>query len=163
MRILSILTLIVFVLTACQEETSNTGKSVDEIRTESLEANAKIIRNPVSADQSTDTVNVAKIEFDETIYDFGEVEEGEIVEQLFTFTNTGNVPLLISDARSTCGCTVPKWPKDVIEPGEEGEIKVLFKTMGKRGRQEKPVVITANTYPAETKVYLKGFVREKAG
>jgi len=161
MRIVSMLIVMLFALVACQDETANTGKSVEEIKAENLQGTAKIIRNPVSADQPTDTVNVARMTFEETTHNFGTVEEGEIVEHVFAFTNTGEVPLLISDARSTCGCTVPDWPKEVIEPGEDGEIKVLFKTMGKRDRQEKPVIITANTYPAETKVFLKGFVQAK--
>lgn len=148
---------------ACQRDEGNSGKSVEEIQSESLEGNAKIIRNPITANQPTDTVNVAKMTFEETTYDFGLVEEGAIVEHTFKFTNTGKAPLVISDARSTCGCTVPKWTQDAVRPGESGEIKVLFKTMGKRDRQEKPVIITANTYPAETKVYLEGVVRAKEG
>ena len=130
-------------------------RSIQEIRTDS---NAGIIRNPISADGVQDTVNVAKIEFAETLYDFGTVDEGETVNKTFKFTNTGQVPLLISDARSTCGCTVADYPKEPVAPGESGSIEVNFNTIKKRNRQKKVVTLTANTYPAETKVALEGFV-----
>jgi len=151
---------IIIILSACQSEKTS-EKSIEEIRNSDLVGNAAIIRNPVSADEVTDTVNVAKIEFEETIYEFGEVEAGEIVAHTFNFTNTGKVPLLISNARSTCGCTVPDWPQELIHPGEKGKIKVRFNTKNMLRAQKKPVTVVANTYPSETKVYLSGFVREK--
>ncbi|MEM8525270.1 MAG: DUF1573 domain-containing protein [Bacteroidota bacterium] len=151
---------IIILITACQPEKSS-EKSIEEIRNSDLVGNAAIIRNPVSADEVTDTVNVAKMEFEEPIFEFGEVEAGEIVTHTFDFRNTGKVPLLISDARSTCGCTVPDWPEELIHPGEKGQIKVKFNTKNMLRMQKKPVTVVANTYPSETKVYLSGFVREK--
>lgn len=120
---------------------------------------SSIIRNPATANQPLDTVNVAKISFEQTEYDFGSVDEGAEVVNIFRFTNTGKVPLLITDARSTCGCTVPTWPKEPVAPGKGGEIKVVFNTFNKGGQQKKEVTITANTYPSQTKVALKGIVR----
>lgn len=136
-------------------------KEVQEIKPEGIVSNADLIRNPVSAEGPTDTVNVAKITFEETEYAYGEVQEGELVEHVFQFTNTGKVPLLINTARSTCGCTVPEWPKQPIPPGGKGEIAVKFDTTNKFGRQNKPVNIVANTYPARTTIYLNGEVRAK--
>lgn len=123
--------------------------------------NADIIRNPVSIDGEVDTVNVARLTFDEPNYQFGEVASGEVVEHVYKFRNTGTVPLVISDARSTCGCTVPEWPRQAIYPGDEGEIQVRFDTKGKAGNQGKPVTITANTYPPTTQISLSGYVRPK--
>ena len=120
---------------------------------------ASIIRNPVTADGPLDTVNVAKMVFSETEHDFGEVDAGAVIKHTFRFINEGTVPLIINQARSTCGCTVPSWPKEPIEPGEEGEIKVEFNTAGKKEVQKKPVTIFANTYPSETKVFVNGYVR----
>ncbi len=120
--------------------------------------NADIIRNPVSADKPTDTVNVAKLTFDRTAVDFGTIRQGEVVKETYRFTNTGRIPLVISDARSTCGCTVPDWPKTPIAPGAEGEISVRFDSENREGRQGKPVTITANTYPSATTLYLNGTV-----
>jgi len=147
-------------LAACgQQSSGDMEKSVEEIMQEDVWSNADIIRNPVSADSPEDTVNVAKITFEEEIYDFGEVKEGLVVEHVFAFTNTGKAPLLISGARSTCGCTVPEWPQAPIAPGEKGEIKVRFNTQNKRNQQSKPITVTANTYPSTTKVLLTGVVR----
>ena len=139
----------------------NTEKTLQEIKKEGAISNADIIRNPVSANTPIDTVNVAKMTFEEQNYEFGEVMEGEIIEHTFKFKNTGKAPLAIQGARSTCGCTVPEWPKEPIPVGEEGEIFVRFDTKNKRARQVKPVIITANSYPATAKVYLRGFVKEE--
>ena len=57
--------------------------------------------------------------FEEVAYNFGTVKEGDIVNHTFDFVNTGNVPLLITNAKSTCGCTVPDWPKEAIAPGQK--------------------------------------------
>lgn len=154
-----VLFMVLFAFAACQQAgEGGSEKSVEEITNDSKIRNSSIIRNPVSADEPEDTVNVAKMVFEETTFDFGEVEEGESVEHTYKFTNTGKVPLLISNARSTCGCTVPDWPKDPIPPGNTGEIKVRFNTKNKKNKQNKPVTITANTYPSNTKVFLTGFV-----
>lgn len=147
-----------FLVTAffsCQKNDSG-EKTIDEIQTEGKISS--IIRSPVSATGPKDTVNVARMEFEETVYLFDTVDEGDIVKHTFHFTNTGKVPLIINDAHSTCGCTVPKWPKNPISPGRKGTIKVEFNTLNKTKQQEKPVIINANTYPSVTKLYLKGFV-----
>lgn len=162
MRILTIFIFFTALLFSCQGENTQTSeKSVDEIKAEGKISS--IIRNPVTANEPTDTVNVAKMVFEETSYNFGEIEEGEIVNHTYKFTNTGTVPLLISNARSTCGCTVPVWPKDPVAPGESGELKVEFNSKGKKNTQKKPVTITANTYPSSTKVFLEGYVKSKEG
>jgi len=71
---------------------------------------------------------VAKIEFKETTIDYGTIEKGANGIRTFEFTNTGDAPLIISKASSTCGCTVPKKPKDPIMPGKTGEIEVKYDT-----------------------------------
>jgi hypothetical protein len=138
-------------------------KSVEEIKMQGEISSADIIRSPVTANQPLDTSNVAKITFSEETFDFGEVNEGETVAHDFLFTNTGKAPMIISNARSTCGCTVPEWPREPIPPGGTGVISVRFDTNGRPDKQSKPVTITANTYPATSRVYIKGFVRAKEG
>lgn len=156
----SIWLLILLVGYGCQQNRfSQSEKSVQEIKADGPISNADIIRNPVTADGPIDTVNVAKMTFEETTFDFGQVKEGDIVKHTYKFMNTGKVPLVISDARSTCGCTVPTWPDQPIAPGEGGEIAVQFNTSNKGREQRKPITITANTYPATTIVHLKGFVQ----
>ncbi|MCB0553375.1 MAG: DUF1573 domain-containing protein [Phaeodactylibacter sp.] len=166
MKRIMLLTGIAVVTLSCnssnQPDTSS-EKSVEEIKSQGPISNADIIRSPVTADEPIDTVNVAKIEFEETSFDFGEVKEGAIVEHSFSFTNTGKAPLLINNARSTCGCTIPDWPKEPIPPGEKGEISVRFDTHNKHNQQSKPITVTANTYPATSRVFLSGFVHPADG
>lgn len=120
---------------------------------------AEIIRNPVTADQEeVDISKVAKITFASPTYEFSRVDAGAVVTHEFAFTNDGKVPLIISDVRSTCGCTVADWPKTPIAPGEGGVIPVRFDTKNKNGNQNKPITITANTIPAKTVIYLNGQV-----
>ena len=85
--------------------------------------------------------------FSEELHDFGEIKEGDVVEHIFSFTNTGEAPLIISDVKATCGCTVPEWPKEEIPVGSTGEIKVKFNSKGRSGIQNKTVTLTANTWP----------------
>ncbi len=125
--------------------------------------NADLIRNPASANQPLDTNQLARITYEEPEFNFGETNEGSVVEHKFKFRNTGNVPLVIQKARSTCGCTIPEWPEDPIPPGGTGEITAKFNTEGKPGEQKKQIRVTANTYPNETKVVLYGLVRPVKG
>lgn len=68
-----------------------------------------------------------KIEFKEETINYGEVEKGkDDGVRVFEFTNTGDAPLLITNAKSSCGCTVPEWPKEPIAPGKTGQIKVKY-------------------------------------
>ncbi|MBR9920677.1 MAG: DUF1573 domain-containing protein [Bacteroidetes bacterium] len=98
------------------------------------------------------------IEFEEATFDFGSALQGDIVTRVFTFTNTGDVPYIMSNARGSCGCTVPKYPKEPILPGETASITVEFNTKGKYGKQNKKVTLTGNTDPAQIFLYVKGEV-----
>lgn len=102
------------------------------------------------AEPQVDPATAAEISFTENSFDFGTLQEGEKVEHVFKFTNTSDKPLTISNARGSCGCTVPEWPREPIAPGAEGEIKVKFDSKGKKGQQNTNVTITANTIPANT-------------
>ncbi len=155
-----LLSLVSFLLLAACQTKKNNSKRLEEINPKG--GVAEIIRNPATAEGPVDTVNVAKMTFSSIEYQFGEVKEGKVVEHTFEFTNTGKVPLLISDARSTCGCTVPEWSEKPVEPGKKGKIKVRFNTTGKVNEQHKLVTITANTYPSKTIVLLQGYVHPKS-
>ena len=97
-------------------------------------------------------------EFPEEDHDFGTITEGDEVEKVFKFKNVGEAPLIISSAKASCGCTVPKWPKEPIGVGEEGEIMVRFNSKGKPGVQNKTITITANTYPSTSRLKIKADV-----
>ncbi|HAI75889.1 MAG TPA: hypothetical protein DCM08_06535 [Microscillaceae bacterium] len=109
-------------------------------------------QNNAAADQAA---NTAKIEFSEQAFDFGEINEGDVVNHVFKFKNTGSSPLVIKDATASCGCTVPNWPKEPVAPGAEGEIKVEFNSTGKAGLNTKKVNVMANTNPEVTTVEIK--------
>ena len=106
---------------------------------------------------------ITDITFDETEFTFGKVKAGDIVQHIFRFTNAGDEPLVLSNAKGSCGCTVPSWPKDPIPPGGSGAIVVQFDSKGKSGPQTKQVTITANTDPAQSIFYIKGEVIGEAG
>lgn len=101
---------------------------------------------------------ITTIKFDEMSYAWGKIKEGEKMTHNFKFTNTGNNDLIISDARGSCGCTVPEWPKEPIKAGKSAEIKVIFDSKGKVGEQSKTVTVTANTEPTNTVIMIKGTV-----
>jgi len=143
-------------LFACNEPTATENKAVKEMEQDDI---ANIIRNPVSAVQDVDPDFVPKITFKKVLHDFGDMKEGDKKEYTFEFTNTGEVPLLIADARSTCGCTVPKFTRDYIKPGKGGKIHIAFDSHNLVGAQTKPITIIANTYPRETVIHIKGFVK----
>jgi Protein of unknown function (DUF1573) len=105
---------------------------------------------------------ITVLKFDEMAYAWGKIKEGEKMTHNFKFTNTGTNDLIISDARGSCGCTVPEWPKEPIKAGKSGELKVIFDSKGKVGEQSKTVTVTANTEPANTVIMIKGTVEAAA-
>ena len=103
------------------------------------------------------------IEWEEEEFDFGTITDGDIVEHVFEFKNTGEAPLIITEAKATCGCTVPEWPKDPIAVGDVGEILVRFNSKNKPGNQNKTVTVTANTFPSANKVRIRANVQKVEG
>lgn len=100
---------------------------------------------------------VAKIEFKTEIIDYGTIEKGADGVRVFEFTNTGNAPLIISNVKSTCGCTVPKKPKGPIMPGETGEIEVKYDT--KRVNPiRKTITVISNAERPTVALKIKGLV-----
>ncbi len=160
MRLLSFFC--VFLLFSCNNNKTDTrDNGLTEVKLDGKTSNADIVRMPISADKPLDTVNVAKIVFDDPVYSFDEVAEGTIVKHTFTFKNTGKMPLIISDVRTTCGCTVPTWNKNPIPAGATDKIDVAFNTENKQNEQAKRVTVLGNTFPAETEVLLMGLVTPK--
>jgi len=154
----NIITLFIAVLlSSCNPTVSVDNDKAEDGKTKGF-TKSDIIRMPISANEPLDTSLVAKMSFEETVHDFGTVIEGKFVNHIFKFTNTGKVPLLISDAKATCGCTVPEFPKEAIAPGESSQVSVRFNTAGKKKEQSKPVTLTANTYPSNTILTMKGYV-----
>jgi hypothetical protein len=127
-------------------------------------ASTKVNKDNLDTAKSRDAEikkGVASITLDSREFDFGTVNEGEIVETVFKLTNSGETDLVITNATGSCGCTVPVWPKTPIKPGESGEIGVKFNTSGKPNRQIKTVTLTANTESGREVLTLRGSVIPK--
>ncbi|WP_335967138.1 DUF1573 domain-containing protein [Galbibacter sp. PAP.153] len=98
--------------------------------------------------------------FEETEYDFGNIPQGQSVEKVFKFKNTGDAPLIVTSAKSSCGCTIPQKPEEPVAPGETGEILVKYNGSG-RNQVTKTVTITANTEKGTEQLRIKAFVEPK--
>ena len=125
---------------------------------EESQITSDLINNPITAADSSaiDKDNLPFFEFKEEVKDFGQITQGESVKTIFKFRNVGKSNLIISSAQGSCGCTVPRWPKEPIKPGERGEIEVVFNSEGKSGLQNKTITLVANTIPNTTVIALKG-------
>ena len=87
----------------------------------------------------------AELTWEKGTHDFGEVIQGDKVEHVYKFTNTGNEPLIITNVQPSCGCTLPKsWPRDPIMPGGSGELVIDFNSAGKFGKLERVTTIVSN-------------------
>ena len=142
-----------FLLLGC----GNSGSSVLNISdTENL-----IIVNKIDEESKA---NMPKFLFENRTHNLGEVIQGEQVNYTFYFENIGKSTLIISDIGATCGCTTSILSKEPIQPGEKGEIPVLFDTTHKNGEVVVHVVVTANIYPAQIVLTLKAnVVQQKSG
>ena len=128
-----------------------------ETKTENL---ANLVQNPVSADGSGKTEsNAAKMTFEEKVYNFGNIKQGEIVSHSFVFKNTGNADLVITNTKTTCGCTVPEKPTEPIKPGKSAKMKVVFSATS-AGLQSKNITLTTNTEAGSEVLTVKANVTE---
>ena len=99
----------------------------------------------------------AEIKFEKTSHDFGSFPESEKVTCTFKFTNTGDNHLVIHQAIASCGCTVPKYSKEPIKPGETGEIVVTYNGAGKfPGHFKKSITIRTNAKQEIIRLYIEG-------
>lgn len=103
---------------------------------------------------ATETVTGPAIAFEETTFDFGDIHQGDKVEHIFSFENTGVEPLIITNVQTTCGCTAPEWPRDPITPGQKASIKVVFNSAGKMGKQNKVITILSNAATPNNQVVI---------
>lgn len=134
-------------LFSCKEKASN------KINTANVE---------VATQRDAAAKNLPIMTFEKSEHDFGTIDQGTAQETIFTFTNTGNAPLIITDAKSSCGCTVPNPPKEPIAPGENGELVIKFNGSG-QNQITKTITVTANTEKGSEILRIKAFVTPKAG
>ncbi|HLV23995.1 MAG TPA: DUF1573 domain-containing protein [Moheibacter sp.] len=123
--------LAVFTLTSCEKE-----KASNLFTDAEKQQQAESVVDPATA---------AVLTFESETYDFGNLPAGAKVDHYFKFTNTGKSPLIIKDAKGSCGCTVPEFPKEPIAPGVTDSIKITYDAGSQKGRQQKTVTLTTNT------------------
>ncbi|MBT4338370.1 MAG: DUF1573 domain-containing protein [Bacteroidetes bacterium] len=104
-----------------------------------------------------------KINFEETSFDFGEIEEGSYAKHIFEFKNIGDKPLLLKEVKPACGCTASEWTREPILPGEKGSVTAVFNSRGYGGRSfHKSISVTTNMGTNAQKVlFFKGNVIKK--
>lgn len=164
------------------QKVSTAKPSIDTVNTSSELENNKMVLNGVEKDtiEKINKPNIskiqtppakpkkkkkkkskAKIEFEELVWDFGEITEGDIVSKKFKFTNTGTSPLQIKATSATCGCTTPSFPFLDIDPGDSNVIGVTYNSVGKDGHQTPEITVESNTTPKVTVLKLTGTVIQK--
>ena len=108
-----------------------------------LSAMAQDVKQQDAKPDVKKTGKAPEIVFDYLVYDYGTIYEGDPGECEFKFKNTGKEPLVLSNVYSSCGCTVPDWPKDPIMPGKTSTIKVKYST-GRIGGINKTITVQSN-------------------
>lgn len=137
-----------FSITSCDSDPSK------KIKEENVQSTKDRLKN---------TSDFPVIQFDKNNHDFGEIQEGDVAETEFMFTNVGKSDLIISDASGSCGCTVPDYPKNIpIKPGESGKIKVKFDSNNRPGMQRKAVTLITNTLKGKQILNIKSIVIPKS-
>ena len=142
----SYLALLCLVFVSCKE---NASSKIKEANLESAEKRDAVIN-----------LGNAIIDFDKTEYDFGTIQQGDVVEGTFFVSNKGKVYLIINSAKASCGCTVPEWPTDTIKQCESSVIKFEFDSKGKKGKQNKSINIKSNTEKVSQILRVKGMIDE---
>lgn len=142
--ILGLSALCMVAFTSCKEDAAS------KVKAENVEVAAE--RDAVSGD-------FPAITFDRTDHDFGEIENGTPVETVFSYTNSGKSPLVITDIKSSCGCTVPQdWSKEPLAPGASASFTVKFNGKG-ANKVSKTVTVTANTEKGTETVRISAFIK----
>jgi len=156
---------VLVVFTACKDRNAEKRIAELESRLADLEGKKPAL-NPAVLDQGPDQKPegpLPKIEFETTDHDFGTINEGDVVEYSYAFKNTGEAPLIIQDAKGSCGCTASDWTKEPIPAGGTGFVRAKFDSNGKHNLQNKTVTVVANTWPKQTVVRFKAMVTPKNG
>lgn len=151
---LSLLTAFLF-LGACSNSADTNSSDENEV------GSVEIVESGTS-EEAIANGPVGVMSFEQDAYEFGKVKEGEVVEHVFTFVNTGDAPLIISQVSASCGCTTPEFSTHPVAPGQEGTVKVVFDSNGQVGQQHKVISVLSNGSMKVTLLHLRGEVTPKA-
>lgn len=167
MKKVGMLLLAVASLAACRDKDAEKKIAALESRLADLEGkkSSPAASAPAATPAPTETKPegpLPVVAFEKVEHDFGTISEGQKVSYTYKFKNTGDAPLIIQSAQPSCGCTVPEWSKDPIQPGGEGYVKAEFDSKGKPNAQNKTITVTANTWPKQTTLRFKAMVLPSA-
>jgi hypothetical protein len=115
---------------------------------------------PASVKKAKVATDYGAFNFTEKLYDFGKINNGDVVKHTFKFYNTGKSPLIIHDISTSCGCTIVKWSTIPVKPAQSGEITVQFSKKSDPGIHIKDVIIKANTEDPYTVIHIKAFIKQ---
>lgn len=150
-RLLVLLVLMTGIASFTFAQATQKSGEVKEVKTKAVDAQ----KMPVKA-----VMKGPKMVFETETVDYGTIEQGSDPYRMFAFTNDGTEPLIISNARGSCGCTIPTYPKEPIMPGETAEIKVRYDT-NRVGPFTKRVTLTTNEGENTRTLTIKGVVQKK--
>jgi len=167
---LILLMILAVMATACKDKDAEKKIAALEARLSELESKKTATGGPTLTETpvtpATPEVKpegpLPSIQFVTMDHDFGTIKEGDKVSYTYKFKNTGDAPLIIQDAKPSCGCTAPDWTKTPIPVGGEGFVKAEFDSNGKPNIQNKTITVTANTWPKQTRLSFKAMVMPKA-
>lgn len=122
--------------------------------------NAVVKAETLKQTTATEKVEGPGIKFEKTVHDYGTIQQGGNGDCEFVFENNGTEPLILSDVRSSCGCTVPSWPREPIMPGKTSSIKVHYDTH-RIGGISKSITVSTNGTPERVVLSIRGTVTPK--
>lgn len=161
---LVLLALLAVTFTACKDKEAEKKIAALEARIQELEGKkGPGSSQPAPKPEVKPEGPLPVIEFEQTDHDFGTINEGDKVSYTYKFRNTGDAPLIIQEAKPSCGCTAPDWTKTPIPAGGEGFVKAEFDSKGKPNVQNKTITVIANTWPKQTTLKFKAMVTPKPG
>lgn len=137
---------------ACTQENEADASTV-------INTNNELTDKAATDDTATEELPVTTLNWDNETHDFSQIEKGTPVRHTFTFTNTGDSPLVLENVKPSCGCTTPSYSNEPIAPGETGEIVAEFNAKAV-GKFTKTLTVTANSNPKVHRIVLKGEVLE---
>lgn len=141
-----VVVLMSFIFVACDDD-----KNDDKLSTD-------LIQNPITADGQENLNELPIIKFKTQEHDFGKIIDGVKVAFKFRFTNVGGADLIISQVKTTCGCTVSRFSKEAIIPGESGFIELTFDSQRRTGFNHKSATVLTNAQPNVTSLSIKAMV-----
>lgn len=151
--------LLLFTMLSCQQGENKVESKDPVLEKIAGKDYAEMIQIPTTPEGKIDTSQTAIITLENKVFHFDTIDQGDMVEHDFTFTNTGKKDLYLLEINSSCGCTVSEYSKEAIAPGERGSIRVVFDSKGKKGKQNRKITVITNAFPSESVLHMNGFVK----